>query len=683
MIFGPRRRRDALKNIQAERNTFLIRSITAAILAAFGLVALITRLIDLQVTDYAYFSTRADANRMRVVPVAPVRGLIYDRNGVILAQNQPSFVLEVTSEQVDDVDLLLSEIGKVVSLNDNDIERFKDRVRKTPRYRGVPLRANLSIEEVARYEINRHEYRGAEVIAGLSRNYPMGASAVHVIGYVSGITEKELQTIDEKAYQGIDQIGKVGIEKSHEDLLRGEPGAKIIEANAYGRPLRELEYRRGYPGRNLFLSLDSKVQKVAEDALGELNGSIVAIDPRNGEVIALVSKPGYDPHGFVDGIDSKSYKALLDDPGRPLYNRALQGTYPPGSTVKPAMALAGLEYGVVDPGHSEFCRGEMTLPGSTRKYRCWKRSGHGWADMKAGVMRSCDIYFYQLALSLGIDRIHDAMIRFGLGTVTGLDLPQEKNGLFPSREWKQRVRKENWYPGETLNIGIGQGFTLVTPVQLAQMTARIAMRGGGFVPHLLATVEDPITRQRVDQAPKPLEPIVLKDNKTWETVIEAMHETAQSPTGTAFKVGKDAPYTMAAKTGTAQVAGLRQDEKKAPTLEETPVHLRDHALFIAFAPVDEPRIAIAVIAEHAGGGSTNAGPMARKVLDQYMLGEVRYGVPVATPGPDGVIPVAPGASPVPTATPGAATPATTAKPAPTPTPKPKATVAPTPNGALR
>ncbi len=690
MIFGPRRRRDALKNVQAERNTFLTRSITAAVLAAFGLALLVTRLFDLQVTEHSYFSTRADANRMRVVPVAPVRGLIYDRNGVIFAQNQPSFVLEVTPEQVGDVDLLLGELGRVVSLNETDIERFKERARKTPRYRGVPLRANLSMEEVARYEINRHEYRGAEVIAGLSRNYPMGASAVHVVGYVSGITEKELQTVDEKAYQGIDQIGKVGIEKSHEDLLRGEPGAKIIEANAYGRPLRELEYRRGYPGRNLFLSLDRAVQKVAEDALGELNGSIVAIDPRNGEVIALVSKPGYDPHGFVDGIDSKSYKALLDNPGRPLYNRALQGTYPPGSTVKPAMALAGLEYGVVDPGHSEFCRGEMSLPGSSRKYRCWKRSGHGWADMKAGVMRSCDIYFYQLALSLGIDRIHDAMTRFGLGVATGLDLPQEKNGLFPSREWKQRVRKENWYPGETLNIGIGQGFTLVTPVQLAQMTARIAMRGGGFVPHLLQSVEDPITRQRIDEVPKPLAPIVLKDNKTWETVIEAMHETAQSPTGTAYKVGKDAPYTMAAKTGTAQVAGLRQDEKKAPTLEETPVHLRDHALFIAFAPVEAPRIAIAVIAEHAGGGSTNAGPMARKVMDQYMVGEVRYGVPVATPGPDGTIPASTAAAagtPTPaTATPGiaprpAAKPIATATVVPEATPKAPPTPVPKPTAA--
>lgn len=627
MMTGPRRRRDALKNVHAERETFLRRSLVAAAFALAGIVALVVRLVDLQVTQHTYFSTRADENRMRVTPVAPVRGLIYDRSGTVLAQNQPAFVLEITPEQVEDMDRLLGDLAKVVSVTDADVQRFRDRVRKTPRYRGVPLRANLSMEEVARYEIRRHEFRGVEVTAGLSRNYPLGASASHVVGYVGGITEQELQQVDERAYQGINQIGKVGVEKSREDLLRGEPGAKIIEANAFGRPLSELDYRRGYPGRNLVLSLDAKVQLVAEQALGELSGAIVAIDPRNGEVIALVSKPGYDPHGFVEGIDAASYKALLEDPGRPLYNRALQGTYPPGSTIKPAMAIAGLEYGVVEPEHREFCRGEMTLPGSTRKYRCWKRSGHGWVDMATGVMRSCDIYFYQLAMSLGIDRIHAAMTGFGLGAPTGLDLPLEKGGLYPSREWKQRTRRENWYPGETLNVGIGQGYTSVTPVQLAQMTARIAMRGAGFKPHMLQAIEDPITKVREAVEPEALDPIVLKDNHNWSKVIAAMEEVTHSPSGTAYRIGRDAPYRIASKTGTAQVAGLRQDEKVAPTLEETPLHLRDHALFIAFAPVEAPRIAVAVIAEHAGHGGSAASPIARQVMDQYLLGEVRYGRP--------------------------------------------------------
>jgi penicillin-binding protein 2 len=616
MLMRRRRRRDALKNVSDERNAFYARSAIAVLFLLAGLTLLIVRLVSLQFVQHGYF------------------GLIYDRNGTVLAQNQPSFVLEVTPERIRDMDALLAELSAIVELSATDIERFRERVRKTPRYRGVPLRSNLSMEEVARYEIRRHEFPGVEVTAGLSRNYPLGASGAHVIGYVGGITEQELKQVDERAYRGINQIGKVGVEKSREDLLRGEPGAKILEANAYGRPLRELDYRRGYPGRNLYLSIDAKVQLVAEQSLGDLTGAIVAIDPSTGEVIALVSKPGYDPHYFVDGISAAEYKTLLDNPQRPLYNRALQGTYPPGSTVKPTMALAGLEYGIVDPAHREFCRGEMTLPGSTRKYRCWRRTGHGWMDMAGGVMRSCDIYFYQLALNLGIDRIHAAMTGFGLGVPTGLDLPLEKSGLFPSREWKMAARRESWYPGETLNIGIGQGYTLTTPLQLAQMTARIAMRGGGFTPHTLRVIEDPITKQRENVTPQPLERIQLKDNRNWRTVISAMEDVTHSPSGTANRIGKDAPYRIASKTGTAQVASLRQDEVKAPTIEQTPVHLRDHALFIAFAPVDEPRIAIAVIAEHAGGGSAVAAPIARKVMDQYLLGEVLFtGEPAFVPPP--------------------------------------------------
>jgi penicillin-binding protein 2 len=634
MLMRKRRRRDALKNVGDERNAFFARSIVAVLFLLAGLTLLIARLVNLQFVQHGYFSTRADENRMRVVPVAPVRGLIYDRNGTVLAQNQPSFVLEITPERIRDMNALLGELSAIVELSATDIERFRERVRKTPRYRGVPLRSNLSMEEVARYEIRRHDFPGVEVTAGLSRNYPLGASGAHVIGYVGGITEQELQQADVRAYRGINQIGKVGVEKSREDLLRGVPGAKIIEANAYGRPLRELDYRRGYPGRNLYLSIDARVQLVAEQSLGNLTGAIVAIDPSTGEVIALVSKPGYDPHYFVDGISAAEYKTLLDNPQRPLYNRALQGTYPPGSTVKPTMALAGLEYGIVEPAHREFCRGEMTLPGSTRKYRCWRRTGHGWMDMAGGVMRSCDIYFYQLALNLGIDRIHAAMTGFGLGAPTGLDLPLEKGGLFPSREWKMAARRESWYPGETLNIGIGQGYTLTTPLQLAQMTARIAMRGGGFRPHTLRVIEDPITKQRETVTPEPLERIELKDNRNWRTVISAMEDVTHSPSGTANRIGRDAPYRIASKTGTAQVASLRQDEVKAPTIEQTPVHLRDHALFIAFAPVDEPRIAIAVIAEHAGGGSAVAAPIARKVMDQYLLGEVRFtGEPAFVPPP--------------------------------------------------
>jgi penicillin-binding protein 2 len=620
-------RYEPLKNLHREKNLFSSRIVVGALIC-FGLTLLLmARLTRLQVEDHRYYTTRADENRLRVTPVPPVRGLVFDRNGVVLAQNRPAFVLEVVPEQIQDMPSLLMRLGHLVQLTDADIARFEDRVRKTPRYRGVPLRNNLSMEEVARVEVNRHDLPGVEVTAGLTRNYPLGNSAAHVIGYVGGISETDLQRIDTNLYQGLAQIGKAGIERSHEDLLRGLPGAKIIEANAFGRPLRELDHRPGKSGQNLVLSVDARVQEVAEAALGELNGSVVALDPRNGEVIALVSKPGFDPHAFVEGIDVASYQALLSDRSRPLFNRALQGQYPPGSTVKPAMALAGLEYNITDPDHREFCGGSMQLPGSTRRYRCWRRQGHGWMDMVAGVMHSCDIYFYQLAMNLGIDRMHDAMTQFGLGARTGIDLPLESTGLMPSREWKRRTRGEPWYPGETLNIGIGQGYTLVTPLQLAQMTARIANRGEGFMPHILRATRDPASGDETPQTVSPLPPIVISNTRHWDKVIQAMIETAHQPGGTAYRVGRDAPYLIAAKTGTAQVAGLSQDEKVAPTLEQTPLHLRDHALFVAFAPADDPQVAVAVLAEHAGHGGAVSGPIARKVMDQYLLGEVRYESP--------------------------------------------------------
>lgn len=614
----------AFKDLHEEKQTFLTRTAFAAVLCLLMAILLIVRLVNLQIMQHDYYSTRADDNRMRLTPVPPVRGLIYDRNGTLLAQNKPAFVLEITPEQVPNLDETLESLKPIVALNDKDIERFKDRVKKTPRYRGVPLRINLSMEEVARYEVNRHNFRGVDVTAGLTRNYPMGASAAHVVGYVGGITEDELQKLDEKDYQGLTQIGKIGVEKSLENELRGSPGAKIIEANAYGRPLRELDYRLGAPGKNLYLSLDAKVQLVAEQALGDRNGAVVAIDPKTGEIIALVSKPGFDPHQFVEGIDFKSYKELNDDKGRPLFNRALQGQYPPGSTIKPAVAIAGLEYGIVDPGHREFCKGEFTLPNSTRKYRCWKRKGHGWMDLAHGVMQSCDVYFYQLALNLGIDRIHSSLTEFGLGQPTGVDLPLEKGGLLPSREWKQRKRKENWYPGETLNTGIGQGYMMATPLQLAQMAARIAMRGGGFKPHIVHASEDALTKEMTPVTPEALPPIKLKDAHSWEEVINAMEDVAHTQGGTAYSIGKDAPYRIAAKTGTAQVAGMAQDEDEARDLSSVPIHLRDHALFIAFAPADAPQIAVAVLAEHAGHGGSAAGPVARQVMDMYLLGEVRY-----------------------------------------------------------
>ncbi|MGH8455564.1 MAG: penicillin-binding protein 2 [Stenotrophobium sp.] len=616
------RKREAIKNLAREKNTFVARCVVAGILCVALLTVLLIRLVNLQIFQHDYYSTRADDNRMRILPVPPVRGLIYDRNGTLLAQNKPAFVLEITPEQVQSIPATLKSLEPIISLTPRDIERFKERVRKSPRYRGVPLRSNLSMAEVASFEVNRYSFHGVDVTAGLSRNYPLGETTAHVVGYVGGINEEELQKLDPTEYAGLTLMGKTGVEKSHEDQLRGTPGAKIIEANAYGRPLRELDYHGGTPGQDLYLSLDAKVQQVAEQALGQYDGAVVAIDPRNGEIIAMVSKPGFDPQLFVEGIDSKTYRELSDDPDRPLFNRPLQGLYPAGSTVKPAMALTGLEYGIIQPDHREFCRGEYFLPNSRHIYHCWKRSGHGWLTLSQAVMESCDIYFYQLAQLIGIDRMHESMTQFGLGHTTGVDLPQEKGGLYPSREWKRRVRHEAWYPGETLNTGIGQGYINVTPIQLAQMTARIAMRGSGFKPHIVHSTQDPLTGKITLVQPQALPPIVMKNPDNWETVIQAMVDVTTTPHGTAYNIGKDSPYLIAAKTGTAQVTGLKNNE--TTVLDKVAERLRDHALFIAFAPADHPQIAVAVIAEHGGHGGSVAGPVAREVMDMYLLGKVVY-----------------------------------------------------------
>lgn len=606
--------------------------IWVAVVVGLALTALIVfRLVKLQIIDREYYVTRAEENRMRLSAVPPVRGLVTDRNGVLLAENKPAFVLEVVPEQVKDMNGLLERLRPLAELDDYEIDRFRERVAKTPRYRAVPLRGNLTQQQVAQFQLNRYQFPGVDVNAKLTRSYPLGATAAHVVGYVGGITERELNQIEATAYRGLSQIGKVGVERSHEDDLRGTPGTKIIEANAYGRPLRELDYKQGAPGKNLILTIDSKVQQVAQDALGDLDGAVVAIDPRNGEVIALVSMPTFDPQLFVAGIDHASYNALRDNRRRPLYNRALQGAYPPGSTVKPFMALAGYEYDTLQQGHSEFCSGSMGLASTNRKYRCWKRTGHGWMNMASAVTQSCDIYFYKVAEGLGIKRIHSFMDLFGLGSPTGVDLPLEHGGLLPSPEWKRRTRQQIWYPGETLNVGIGQGYLTTTPIQLAQITARMAMRGRGFKPHVVQATQDAISNQIERLDPEPLKPISHRLTQDWDKVENAMVQVTTSRRGTAYNVYKDAPYSSAGKTGTAQVAGMSQEELRARKLTETPFHLRDHALFIAYAPVEDPKIAVAVIAEHAGHGGSSAAPIARKVMDQYLLGKVLF----ESPPPEG------------------------------------------------
>jgi len=614
---------DAIKNHAAERRLFLLRTIAATSVLGVLVVVLLGRVVYLQIFKHGYYETRSQDNRMRVQVTPPVRGLIYDRNGVVLADNVPAYRLEILPEQVDDLDATLDQLAEVVTIRPADRERFYDRAAKTPRFRGVPVRLNLSQREVARFEVNRREFPGVEIRAGLTRDYPLGEVAAHLVGYVGGITTRDLAQVDEKRYRGSNHIGKSGVEHSYESRLHGEPGSRVIETNASGRSLRELEMHPPTAGQALYLTIDARIQKAAFKALGDNDGSVVAINPRTGGLLASVSKPSYDPDLFVDGISHDNYNRLISNPHKPLFNRSLQGRYPPGSTIKPVMALAGLETHSIDPQKKVWCPGYITLPGSDHRYRDWKRSGHGWLNMRQAIYRSSDVYFYKLGLKLGIDTIHRYGNMFGLGRKTGIDLPRENSGLLPSRAWKHGSRNLPWYPGETLNTVIGQGFMSTTPLQLAHMTSQIAERGEGFKPHVLHAWKDPKNQSVQPVRPTPLEPIELTDQRHWQLIIGGMEDVIAAPRGTAHRyVGLNLDYSMAGKSGTSQVAGLAQDQA-APDIEDVEHQYRDHALFIAFAPIENPRIAVAVLVEHGGGGSSVAGPIARKVTDAYMNLEPR------------------------------------------------------------
>lgn len=606
------------KNSAAERSIFSQRALVAAIGTLLLVALLISRLTWLQVFQHSYFDTRSDDNRMRLTVVPPVRGLIFDRNGVLMAENLPSYRLEIVPEQIEDMPALLDKLGKLIEIDTDDIELFNRRRDRTPPFRGVVLRNQLNAEEVARLEVNRHRFPGVDVRAALSRHYPLGNAAAHVIGYVGSITEQELEYLDERRYQGTQEIGKVGVEYSHEARLHGFPGVRIQETNAVGRSLRQLEYKRPQQGDSLYLTLDAKLQVAAELAMGEEDGAVVAIEPRTGGLLALVSRPNFDPGLFIHGIDHASFKALNENPGRPLYNRALQGQYPPGSTVKPMMALGGLELGLRAHHHREYCPGYFMLPNSKHRYRDWKRQGHGSVDMKYAITQSCDVYFYKLAIDMGVDRIHDFAARFGLGQLTGVDLPREKRGVLPSREWKRKHLNQPWYQGETVSVGIGQGYMTTTPMQLAHLAATIALRGERMRPRILLASEEGATG-RIDTLPAvALEPVKLRSDEFWDWTIEAMEDVTSGSHGTARSVGRGTNYRVAGKTGTSQVIAMRQDEKYAVKNQDKPKHERDHALFIAFAPVEDPKIALAVLVEHGGGGGAVAAPIARKILDAYL-----------------------------------------------------------------
>jgi penicillin-binding protein 2 len=611
--------REKLKDNYLETRLVRNRLIAAALIVFVLMMVVLARLYVLQVVDHEHFTTLSDSNRVSLKALPPTRGLIYDRNGVVMADNLPAYRLEIIREQVEDLDETLMQLRQLVDISDQEVKRFRETSKRRRAFESVPLLLNLSDEEVALLAVNIHRFSGVEINARLTRNYPLGKHAVHALGYVGRIDLRDLTTLDEANYAGTSHIGKLGLEKYYEAELHGEVGYQRVEVNASGRTLRVLDEQAPVAGKNLHLTIDSSLQQLAEYLFTGQKGSMVAIDPRNGEILALVSMPSFDPNLFVNGISTKDYSALRDSPRRPLFNRAITGQYPPGSTTKPFFGLAGLEYNVIGAHHKTFCGGYYQLPNEERKYRDWKKQGHGYMTLDGAITQSCDVFFYDLSYNLGIDRMSEFMKQFGFGKRTGIDSTSERSGLMPSREWKRNAKGMPWFPGETLITGIGQGALLVTPLQLSSSTGALAMQGKLYKPHLVKSIENP-----VDHTDQPVEVVLsseykMKKKLNWDHVVKGMVNVVHNVRGTAHRIAKGLQYKIAGKTGTAQVFGIAQDEEYEE--ENVSKKLRDHALFMAFAPADDPRIAVAVVVENGGHGSSVAAPIVRKIMDTYLLKE--------------------------------------------------------------
>jgi len=610
--------REQLKDNYLETRLIKRRLVLSAVIVLALMSILLARLYVLQVVEHDHFSTLSNSNRVRLKALPPTRGLIYDRNGVVMADNLPAYRLEIIREQVDDLDDTINRLSEYVKISDYAIKKFRQSSQRRRPFEGVPLLLNMSDEELATLAVNLHKFEGVEINARLTRNYPLGKHAVHALGYVGHIDVRDLSQMDDEAnYAGTSYIGKRGLEKFYEADLHGKVGFQRVEVNASGRTLRVLDEHPPVSGNNLHLTIDSRLQRLAEDMFSNEAGSVVALDPRNGEILALVSMPSFDPNLFVDGISYKDYGELRNSTSRPLFNRALTGQYPPGSTTKPIFGLAGLEYSVIGHKHTVYCNGYYLLPNEERRYRDWKKTGHGTMDLNSSIAQSCDVYFYNLSYSLGIDRMQEFLKQFGFGQRTGIDSTSEQPGLVPSREWKRRTKGMPWFPGETLNTGIGQGALLATPLQLASSIGALSMKGKRFKPHLLKSIDVQPTQEKVDINPEIAGEYVLKKEINWEHVIKGMENVVHSVRGTAHRIDKGLSYRMAGKTGTAQVFGIAQDEEYEA--ENVKKKLRDHALFVAFAPARDPTIAIAVIVENGGHGSSVAAPIARQLLDAYLL----------------------------------------------------------------
>lgn len=611
-------RRAELRNIEREQHVFRVRLLFGLGFVLLMMIMLLGRLFYLQVVRRDDYHTLAESNRIKPMPLPPNRGEILDRNGIVLARNYSAYTLEIDPKQVTDMDATIAELSKLVTITPKDIRIFHKLKAESHDFASLPIRSHLTDEEAARFAAQQYRFPGVQIRARLFREYPLRETASHLIGYIGRINEQDMQTLasnDQDAnYRGTDYIGKAGIEERYERELHGSTGYQQVEVDANGHGVRTLSRTQPVSGYNLVLTLDAKLQEVAERAFGDNRGALVAIDPNNGEVLAFVSKPGYDSNLFVDGIDTETWDELSNSPDVPLNNRILHGQYPPGSTIKPFLALAGLHYDARSPNTFINDPGYFLLEGSTHRYRDWKRGGHGRVDLYKAIVESCDTYFYGLAVELGIDRMHDFLSRFHFGQKTGIDLNGELPGLIPTEEWKQKRYHAKWFGGDTVAAGIGQGYVLVTPLQLAFATATLSNNGIAFRPHLLRALQSAGQPATLVQQPAPVD---LHLNPANVALVKHAMEGVTKPGGTAVGANIGVQYSIAGKTGTAQVIGMKQDQRYvASEIEE---RKRDHAWFIAFAPADNPRLAVAVLVENGGHGGVTAAPIARKVFDYYLL----------------------------------------------------------------
>ena len=618
-----------LNGSDSDLHRFRKRIMALAVFVLFCFFLLLLRFVWLQIVRHSNYAAQADENRISIVPTMPARGMITDRNGVVLADNYSAYTLEITPAKIQGkIDEVIAELSQFVEISPFEIKRFKRRMEETKRFESIVIKSKLSDVEVARFTVQRYRFPGVEVQARMFRQYPLGEVASHAIGYIGRISQKDMDRLPEEEetnYQGTTHYGKEGIEKNYESILHGVTGYDEMEVSASGRAVRTLSTRATVPGNNLILSIDIELQKVVEEAFGKRRGALVAMDPSNGEILAYVSKPTFDPNLFVDGIDQQNWDALNTSINRPLINRPVRGAYPPGSTYKPFMALAALELGyrtpqaaINDPGYFHY---------GNHRFRDDKVGGHGIVDMYKSIVQSCDTYYYVLAAEMGVDTMHDFMKQFGFGEKTGIDLPHERKGILPSTQWKQSAYRnpaqKKWYAGETISLGIGQGYNTFTPVQLAFATALLVNNGSAARPHLVREIEDGVTHERRPVVTETVKLDIKQENI--DVIKRAM--VGVTTEGTAARVFNGAGYVSGGKTGTAQVIGIGKNEKyNAAALAE---HKRDHALYTAFAPVDNPRIVIALIVENAGFGATAAAPIARKTLDYFLLGKKPSPVVVA------------------------------------------------------